>query len=197
MEKNGHHVRFLLDPSCPWAYRASLWIREVARNRPLTIEWRLFSLEYVNRHSADLDPVRLRKPRHAIRLLARALETAGNGGIDALYLAIGEARHVEKEAIDDQAMLAESLARAGLSAELLSETREDNALDAALEADYQRATKSGAFGVPTLFIDGNPAPIYGPLIDVVPHGEEAIELWDHVAGLTRLPYFLELKRNRT
>ena len=38
---SAHHVRFLFDPICPWAFQASLWIREVVKVRPLNIEWGL------------------------------------------------------------------------------------------------------------------------------------------------------------
>jgi hypothetical protein len=69
-------------------------------------------------------------------------------------------------------------------------------MDGVLEARYAQFVEQGAFGVPTLFIDDRPDPFYGPLIDVVPTGEAAGELWDHVSALIRLPYFYELKRNR-
>jgi len=193
----GRRVRFLFDPDCPWAWRASLWVREVARARPLAIEWGLLSLEYVNRDRKD-NPQALhqRKTGHALRLLARARQIAGNEGIDALYLAIGEARHDEQQALDDENMLAQAVARAGLPAALVHSTSADRAFDAELEAGYAQACAGGAFGVPTLYIDGSEVPYYGPLIAAVPDGDEAVELWDHVVGLTRLRFFYELKRKR-
>ncbi len=35
-------------PSCPWAWRSALWIRQVAAQTPLKITWKLFSLHIVN-----------------------------------------------------------------------------------------------------------------------------------------------------
>ena len=87
-QSNDHQsVRFLFDPTCPWAYRASLWIREVAEMLPLQVSWELFSLEYVNRERLEGPSLeRLRQNRQALRLLSRAKEIEGNAGIDALYL---------------------------------------------------------------------------------------------------------------
>jgi 2-hydroxychromene-2-carboxylate isomerase len=191
------HVRFLFDPVCPWAYRASLWIRAAAKTRPLAIQWELLSLEYINRDkmkAAYLDI--LRQNRWAMRLLARGRQVGGNQAMDDLYLALGKARHERLQTLDEPKILASALKQAGLPANLLEESRVDNDLDAKLEVDYAQAVSLGAFGVPTLFLDKGSSPFYGPLIDVVPRGEEAGKLWDYVSGLMQLPYFYELKRNR-
>lgn len=192
---NPSSVRFLFDPACPWAYRASTWVREVAEVLPLEIQWELFSLEYINRDqgkAAQLE--RLSQNRQSLRLLARAEEIEGQAGIDALYLELGCARHERKEALSDEGVLARALATVGLPITLLAETRSDPELDARLEVKYAAAIAAGAFGVPTLFINDSPTPFYGPLIDVVPTGIEAARLWEHVSALAALPYFYELKR---
>lgn len=197
-ERKTRHVRFLFDPSCPWSYRASLWMREVARVRPIEIRWEPFSLEHVNRNNSDADYLRvLRRHRRVFRLLAKARQVAGNPGIAALYAAVGAARHERRRALSDENMLEQAVKESNLPIEILALTKFDPELDAALEAAYAQLVEQGAFGVPTLFIDDRPEPFYGPLIDVVPMGEAAGELWDHVSALIRLPYFYELKRNRT
>lgn len=191
------HVRFLFDPVCPWAYRASLWIRAAANARSLDIEWGLLSLEYINRNKMEAAHLRLlRQNRWAMRLLANAAQAGGNRALGELYLAVGKARHERLQALDDPKILAAALEQAGLPAQLLEESRVDDNLDANLEGDYAQAVRLGAFGVPTLFLDDTGSPFYGPLIDVVPQGEETGELWDCVSGLMQLPYFYELKRNR-
>ena len=40
---------FYFDVLCPFTWRTSLWIRHVARERPLTVAWRHFSLAIGNR----------------------------------------------------------------------------------------------------------------------------------------------------
>ena len=51
-------VQFFFDPMCPWAYRSSIWIREVRRQTELDISWRFFSLEEVNREDGAACPER-------------------------------------------------------------------------------------------------------------------------------------------
>jgi hypothetical protein len=36
---------------------------------------------------------------------------------------------------------------------------------------------------------------FGPVISRLPSDEQAVELWEHVIGLTRFPGFAELKRS--
>jgi 2-hydroxychromene-2-carboxylate isomerase len=192
-----HYVRFLFDPICPWAYQASLWIREVVKVRPLNIEWGLLSLEFINRDTKDdeyLTP--LRRIRPTFRLLERARQVGGNQILDDLYLAIGDARHERKRSLTDRKMLEDALMGAGLPLSLIEETRVKPELDEQLDQAYATAVSQGAFGVPTLYLDDSQTPFYGPLIEVVPSGEEAGQLWDHVRGLIELPYFFELKRSR-
>jgi len=49
-------VEFYFDPMCPYAYQTSLWIRDVRRQNGLTIDWRFFSLEEVNRPEGKKHP---------------------------------------------------------------------------------------------------------------------------------------------
>ena len=194
---SAHHVRFLFDPICPWAFQASLWIREVVKVRPLNIEWGLLSLEFINRDVKDdeyLAP--LRRIRRTFRLLERARQVGGNQALDNLYLAIGEARHERNRSLTDKKMLEKALTSAGLPVSLLEETRTNHEIDEQLEKVYEQAVALGAFGVPTLFLNDGQTPFYGPLIEIVPTGEEAGQLWDHISALISLPYFYELKRGR-
>jgi 2-hydroxychromene-2-carboxylate isomerase len=194
-QSNDHQsVRFLFDPTCPWAYRASLWIREVAEMLPLQVSWELFSLEYVNRERLEGPSLeRLRQNRQALRLLSRAKEIEGNAGIDALYLELGQAVHVRQESLGDEAVLARALTNVGLPLTVLAETREDPRLDSQLESNYASAVAAKVFGVPTLYVNESQKPFYGPLISSVPTGYDAAKLWEHVSGLATLPYFYELK----
>ena len=42
-------IEFYFDPMCPWAYKTSVWIRDVRSQIDLDIRWRFFSLEEINR----------------------------------------------------------------------------------------------------------------------------------------------------
>jgi len=197
MTSTDQHIRFLFDPTCPWTWRTSLWIREAARVRPITIEWSLLSLAYLNREHADAaTQARNERRKPALRLFARAEQHNGQSGIDQLYLALGTAVHVHKQSLETPEVLAAALTAAELPAELLTTSEDDAVLDAELEAKYAAAVASGVFGVPTLYFGDNPAPYFGPVIDPPPQGETAGQLWDHVYGIAQHPYFYELKRNR-
>ncbi|HUE59793.1 MAG TPA: hypothetical protein VMO88_09450, partial [Acidimicrobiales bacterium] len=51
----------------------------------------------------------------------------------------------------------------------------------------------GAYGVPTLLLDGT-TPLFGPVVTPAPVGEEAGRLWDLVAGWADFPHLYELRR---
>ena len=49
-------VDFHFDIMCPWAYQASLWIRDVRDQLGLEVRWRFFSLEEINRADGKKHP---------------------------------------------------------------------------------------------------------------------------------------------
>ncbi len=189
-------VRFLFDPACPWAWRAARWIREAARYRPIAIAWEVLSLTELNRERMDaaaLERAARRQP--ALRLLVRAREQFGNEGIDRLYATLGDAIHGRNCSGEDRATLETALREAELPESLLA-THDDQRIDEIIARAATVAMRSGAFGVPTLYFDDNPAPYFGPVIDPPPAGEDAARLWDHLAGLATMSCFYELKRPR-
>jgi 2-hydroxychromene-2-carboxylate isomerase len=165
--------------------------------RPIAVEWGLLSLEYINRNEPSHPmTARFRTNRWAMRLLSLARETGGNEALGRLYFSVGEAHHDDGEELSDGNMLADALGRSGLPADLLEQTRESVQLDRELWAGYESACATGAFGVPTLYFGDRDIPFYGPVIDRVPSGREAGDLWDHILGLSRHESFYEIKRPR-
>src|SRR5262249_33893546 len=49
-------VEFHFDPMCPFAYQTSLWIRDVRDELGITVNWRFFSLEEINRSEDQKHP---------------------------------------------------------------------------------------------------------------------------------------------
>jgi 2-hydroxychromene-2-carboxylate isomerase len=49
-------VDFHFDIMCPWAYQASIWMRDVRDRLGLDVRWRFFSLEEINRAEGKKHP---------------------------------------------------------------------------------------------------------------------------------------------
>lgn len=183
-----------VDPLCPWCWLTALWLYEAEMVRPFTVRTRVFSLAEVNRDDVD-HRTTLESGERALRLLVAARRIGGERMARSLYLHVGEARHERGEHLDD-AVLTAAATEAGLADNALEEAVADPSTAAELAAEHAEICERGAFGVPTLSVDGN-APFFGPIIDERITGEAAGELWDAVAPLLINPRVFELKRPRT
>jgi 2-hydroxychromene-2-carboxylate isomerase len=188
-------VDFYTDPACPWAWRTAVWMREAAQVRPIDVRWKLLSLEEINRPRGTLHDSHL-KSRAPFRVMVLARRQGGEKAIEALYAALGAARHERKLDLGDEATVRGSLAEAGLSEKLYDEALADSTTEQEYLAEHAAIVERGGFGVPTLVVDGG-SPVFGPVIQPPPKGEEAGVLFDHVVGLSHIPTFFELKRTRT
>jgi mycothiol-dependent nitroreductase-like protein len=101
-------VDFYTDPSCPWAWRTALWIREVEKVRPIQVTWKFLSLAKVN-EASDYSRDTHAASHATFPLLARARERFGNDAVCRLYMALGQARHERKESLGDPAVIERAL----------------------------------------------------------------------------------------
>lgn len=197
MEPEVTSVQVAVDPLCPWCWRVAQWLGEVRAVRSLQVEWTILSLEYLNREQPDHPMMdRFKSNRAAMRLLVMTQRRAGNLKLEELYRALGEAVHDRGQRIEEEEVLKRALGKARLPEQWLGEALQNQDLDRELWRVYGELCSTGAFGVPTIFFGPGRIPYYGPVISKVPKGEEAGDLWDHVAGLARHEYFYELKRPR-
>lgn len=189
-------VDFYLDTACPWSWRTSVWMREVAKVRPVDVHWKFFSLEEINRSINPDQPPRESHlaSRRTFRTMVLARRRHGDEGVDRLYIAFGTARHEEKKDLDETTVRA-CIEQAGFSPSLLDEALADPTTEEEYLAEHRAIAEQGCFGVASLVIDGS-EPIFGPVVVPVPTGEEAGELWDHVKAMSTKSYFFELKRTR-
>ncbi|OAP26845.1 hypothetical protein A4R44_02833 [Amycolatopsis sp. M39] len=205
-------LNFYFDPVCPFAWMTSKWVRQVARQRSYEVDWRFISLRLLNAHldySAHFPPEYDASHTSGLRLLRVAAAVRASHGREAvgpLYEALGE-QNFESALVEDTAearaaqgtrsAAATALSRAGLPADLA-----DAVDDAQWDAEIQRETDEALsltgkdVGTPILhFQPPEGVAFFGPVISRLPSDEEAVELWDHVAGLAAFPGFAELKRS--
>ncbi|MBV8718977.1 MAG: DsbA family protein [Chloroflexi bacterium] len=191
-------VDLYFDPLCPWCWRTALWLRDVARRQPVSINWKLFSLTLVN-HPEDYGSDQFLKWFELGRVLVAARNHGGNEALERLYMSLGEVIHGEqrREDLRAEAGVVECLTKAGLPESLYKDALNDPNTESALTEEHTKARERlGAFGVPTLALEGSDIAIFGPVIEPIPSGEEADTLWEHTRWLLQQPYVWEFKRER-
>jgi 2-hydroxychromene-2-carboxylate isomerase len=196
MAATPEQIRFYVDPRCPWCYQTSRWARRLEALGEVSIDWRPFSLEVVNKgDDGRRAPDSGSAP--ALRLLLAVRSLAGNGAAGDFYSAIAGAVHHQGKAADDPDALREALLAAGVDPNIAPEVLDDPASWDAVLAEHDAVSEEHrAFGVPTIVLAGGDV-MFGPIIVEVPDDAEAVELWRHFSWLTRNSNFAELKRSRT
>jgi hypothetical protein len=118
--------------------------------------------------------------------------------VGRFYLSLDRRTWERSEDIRDPEVLRGALDDAGLDSSLYDAAIADSATwDGVIAEHHEVVERFGAFGVPTIALDGGTGPgIFGPVISVVPPDAEAAELWRHVVWLMRSDNFWELKRDR-
>jgi 2-hydroxychromene-2-carboxylate isomerase len=193
-------VQFWFDPLCPWAWITSRWMHEVEAVRPVTTDWRIMSLAYLNlvqHEGKGLSPEyldRMAKAWGPVRVCAAAAAHAGPGVLGPLYTEIGTRFHNQGRR-EDPKVLTEALAAAGLP-ESLTAAAESAEFDEAIKASHHEAFDEVGLdvGTPVLRIRGNA--LFGPVITPAPKGEAAGRLWDGMVLVSEADGFFELKRSR-
>jgi predicted DsbA family dithiol-disulfide isomerase len=193
-------MQFWFDPLCPWAWITSRWMLEVEKVRPVTIDWRIMSLAYLNlvQHKGEgLNAEYVERMNRAwgpVRVCAAAAADAGPGILGPLYTAIGTRFHNQGRR-DDPAVLPEALQEAGLAARLADAAESAEFDDAIKKSHHQAFDEVGLdVGTPVVRIRGKA--LFGPVITPAPRGEAAGELWDGLVLVSKADGFFELKRSR-
>jgi 2-hydroxychromene-2-carboxylate isomerase len=197
-------VRFHFDPRCPWCYQTSRWARRLHALGEVDVDWGVFSLSIANSPEGT-DPKSLGEAPGAEVALRTAIlvrDTEGRHAVGKFYEALGlRVWETVPPAKDDEMADAvrASLTEAGLDPGLCDKALGDpGTWDAVIEEHQDIVERFGAFGVPTIVLDGGAGPaIFGPVVAKLPSDEEAVELWRHSSWMVRYDNFYELKRNRT
>ena len=199
-------VEFYVDPSCPWAWITSRWVKEVAPQRDLTVTWRSYCLEI--RDDYDVAPTVAPERRDAViaghafshrmlRIFEAARARNGESAVDALYAQWGP-RFFPRDAIRDDALLAACIAACRLDRDLIDaagDEKWDTPIVEAMEVAY-------AFGgpktqTPTIVVRADPPHGFkGPVMAPAPTGDAAVRMWDAIEVLSQEAGFFEFTRPR-
>lgn len=187
-------VDFHLDVMCPWAYQASLWIREVRAETGLEVRWRFFSLEEINRAEGKKHPwEREWSYGWSMMRVGALLRRTHMDLLDRWYLAAGTALHVDGRKPHRKEVAEALLGELGLDPGLVDEALADPTTHDDVRDEHQQVVDLGFFGVPTLRFDDGQA-LFGPVLVEPPTGSEAVRLWQHLLGWLEFPHVYEVKR---
>jgi len=199
-------IEVFVDPSCPWAWITSRWLKEVAPQRDLSVYWRSYCLEIRDDYGvAATVPEHMREVAlrgHALshrmlRVFEAVRAIAGEGAVDSLYTQWGH-HFFRSGAVHNDALLLECLAASGLAADLIEAADVDNwdgPIMESMEVAY-------AFGgpktqTPTIVVRTEPPHGFkGPVMAPAPTGESALQLWDALQVVSQQPGFFEITRPR-
>jgi hypothetical protein len=177
----------------------SKWVNQLVELGEVEVsDWRVFSLELINGGDESLEAANEFRGSRALRTAIAVRAVAGGEGVGRFYHALDMRTWEGSEDLRSPDTLRGALADAGLDPSLHDAALADPATwDAVVAEHHSVVDELGAFGVPTIRLDGGYGPgIFGPVISRVPADGDAVELWRHVVWLTRSDNFWELKRNR-
>jgi 2-hydroxychromene-2-carboxylate isomerase len=187
-------VDFHFDIMCPWAYQASIWMRDVRDRLGLEVGWCFFSLEEINRGDGKKHPwQRDWSYGWSMMRIGALLRRMDPGLLDRWYLAAGTALHVDGNKPHRREVAEALIARLGLDPALVGQAIDDPSTHDEVRADHERVIGLGGWGVPTLVFGGQQA-LFGPVLIEPPSGEAAVRLWQLMTGWLDFPNLYEVQR---
>ncbi len=186
-------VDFHFDLMCPWAYQTSKWMREVRDRLGLSVNWRFFSLEEVNRREGKKHPwERDWSYGWSMMRIGAILRRHSMADLDAWYARAGAALHEDGHKPHEPEVARHLLREIGLDPAVVDEAIADPTTHDEVKAEHDRVIDAGGFGVPTLFFDDQV--LFGPVLLDPPTGDAALRLWQAVVAWVEFPHLYELQR---
>jgi 2-hydroxychromene-2-carboxylate isomerase len=190
-------VDFHFDIMCPWAYQASLWMRDVRDQLKLDVGWRFFSLEEINRAEGKKHPwEREWSYGWSMMRVGALLRRIDPALLDRWYFAAGTALHVDGRKPHRREVAEELLVQLDLDPALVRDAIDDPTTHDEVLADHERVTGLGGWGVPTLVFGAadEAQALFGPVLIDPPTSDAAVRLWRLMTGWLEFPELFEVQR---
>ena len=202
-------LEFFFDPSCPFCWMTSKWVRVVRDEVGIDVRWSYISLVTLNEPYEDDDEFEQwhHGGRRMHRVIAAAAEAHGDEVVGPLYEAIGNAiwetpgvvGDSMARAMGEKADLPSILERLDLDPGLAAAVDDDSRDDLFVQGTKEALSRTGEdVGTPIVTFDPDgptASSFFGPVISEVPSPADSVALYRALATAARIPTFSELKRS--
>lgn len=190
-------VDFYFDPVCPFAWITSRWILEVEAQRDIDLHFRIMSLAVLNEGREDHTPEGekgLDSAWRPVRVAQALAERDGEAVLREFYTQWGE-RYFAQGLRDRDGVLHAVLE--ALGADELYSAADETGRDETIRASHHRGMEPVGLdvGTPTIHVDG--VAFFGPVLNAIPRGQAALDMFDGTVLLAGNANFFELKRTRS